>query len=89
MSNVEIINSACCELAATGLINTMVKDGVNTPAEGIYTKNVWKKRGYRVAEFEKPIAVLPIWVFCKRKDGKRRMCRVRAHFYKASQVVAI
>ena len=89
MSNVEIINRVRCELGAKGLIKTTVKDGVNTPAEGIYTKNAWKKRGYRVDESEAPIAVIPIWVFCRRKDDKHGMCRVRAHFYKASQVVAI
>lgn len=89
MTNHQIITQAKCELAASGRIRTMEKDGVTVPAEGIYTKNVWKKRGYRVDVSEEPIAVIPIWVFCRRKDDKHGMCRVRAHFYKASQVVAI
>ena len=89
MTNHQIIAKTKCELAAFGRICTTEKDGFTVPAEDIYTKNVWKKRGYHVRESEEPIAVVPIWVFCKGSEGKAKMCRVRAHFYKASQVIKI
>ena len=89
MTNVEIIASARTELAANGKIRTTVKDGVAVPAENIYTKNAWKKLGYRVREGESPLATIPIWVFCKGENPDARMCRVKSHFFKADQVVAI
>lgn len=89
MTNHQIITKVKCELAAFGRISTTEKDGIAVPAEGIYTKNVWKKRGYYVCESEVPIAVVPIWVFCKGGEGKAKMCRVKASFYKASQVTKI
>lgn len=87
MTNFAIINNARTVLA---------QEGVITSTEGIYTKNAWRRRGYKVNKDESPIITLPIFVFAPNKANKDgtlrkggRMLCVRANFYKMSQVTEI
>lgn len=87
MRNIEIVERA---------ITTLAEEGVIMATEGIYTKNAWRRQGYKVNKEESPIITLPIFVFapkraCKEetlKKGGRMLC-VRANFYKMSQVTKI
>lgn len=87
MRNIDIVARAMTALATEGKI---------TATEGIYTKNAWRRQGYKVNKEESPIITLPIFVFapkraCKEetlKKGGRMLC-VRANFYKMSQVTKI
>lgn len=75
----------------------LVKSGVLSKNENIYTKNLWKKQGHRVNKDEKPITTLPIYIYVPHKvydkDGNCtkvcKMLNVKASFYKISQVSPI
>lgn len=85
MSNKNRINKAREELVAYGII---------ARGEDIYTKNTWRKMGYKVGKAEMPITTVPLYIYAPHKvydkNGKyvkkSKMLFVRANFYKASQV---
>ena len=87
MRNIQIIERA---------ISTLAEEGVITETERIYTKNAWRRKGYRVNNEETPIVTLPIFVCTPSKVNRGdkqakhgRMLCVRANFYKMSQVTKI
>lgn len=87
MRNSYIIEKAKSEL---------VSDGIIRSDEGIFTKNSWRKMGYRVKKEENPIVTLPIHIcipFTEYRNGVqvqvRRMLGVRANFYTSYQVSEI
>lgn len=85
MNNKYRINKARQELA---------KNGIIAENENIYTKNAWRKMGYKVNKEETPITKVPIYVYAPHKvydkNGKyiktNKMLGVWAQFYKQSQV---
>ncbi len=85
-NNKKIISARCMELANHGLIS---KD------EGIFTKKVWRSKGYKVNKDETPITMIPIRIIVPRKaypfEGARKRnlyipMTVNAKFYSKSQV---
>ncbi|MEE0264006.1 MAG: hypothetical protein UD936_00110 [Acutalibacteraceae bacterium] len=77
--------------------NKLVQIGTLKSNENIYTKNVWRKKGYKVSKGENPIAIIPIYIYVPHKvydkDGNCtkvcKMLNVKASFYKISQVSPI
>lgn len=88
MNNMCRINKAKEKLAANGII---------AENENIYTKNIWRKMGYKVNKEETPITTEFIYVYAPHKvyDEKGqyiktyKMLGVWAQFYKQSQVTEI
>lgn len=88
MNNMYRINKAKEKLAANGII---------AENENIYTKNIWRKMGYKVNKEETPITTEFIYVYAPHKvydeNGKyiktNKMLGVWAQFYKQSQVTEI
>lgn len=88
MNNKFTINKARDELAQSGIISEN---------ENIYTKNTWRRMGYKVNTDETPITTLPIYVYAPHavydEDGNyvrtSNMLYVWANFYKQSQVTEI
>lgn len=88
MNNKFRINKARVELAQSGII---------AENENIYTKNAWRRMGYKVRKEETPITIIPIYVYAPHKVydengkfvGTSNMLYVWANFYKQSQVTEI
>ena len=96
MRNIEIVTKAMTALAAEGTISSITRNDTIIPTEGIYTKNAWRRKGFRVNKEESPIVTLPIFIYTpntvSKGDGQTkrgRMLCVRANFYKMSQVTEI
>lgn len=75
----------------------LVKSGLLTPDDELFTKNAWRKRGCKVNKGENPITIIPIYVFAPHKVYDKcgnctkvfKMLNVKANFYKNSQVSPI
>ena len=96
MKNQDIIQRNLFALAEKGMIESRFEDGVCVPVEGIFTKNAWRKQGFKVNSGETPLVSIPIYILVpnstkteKEPEKKHKMILVTANFYKFSQVSAI
>ena len=88
MKNITVISKRKSELFQIGILEKN---------ESIYTKNAWRKRGYKVNKDEKPITIIPIYIFAPHKVYDKngnctkvcKMLHVKANFYKEAQVSPI
>lgn len=75
----------------------LVKSGLLTKTDELFTKNAWRKRGHRVNKGETPITQLTIYIYAPHnvydEEGKctkiYKTIPVKANFYKNSQVSII
>lgn len=78
-------------------IAALVDAGILRGYEFIYTKNAWRKMGYKVNKDENPITTIPIYIYAPHKsydkEGNRltvkKLLNVKANFYTLSQVTEI
>ena len=86
-------NSISIEKAKTKLFN----EGVIGISEDIYTKNGWRKQGYKVEKDASPVTTVPLYIYAPhnvydkngRVIGKKKMLFVWANFDTQSQVTEI
>ena len=95
MKNQDIIKRNLFALAEQGMIESRLEDGVCVPVEGIFTKNAWRKQGFKVNSGETPLVSIPIYILVpnstkteKEPEKKHKMILVNANIYKFSQVSA-
>ena len=75
----------------------LIKSGLLTETDELFTKNAWRKRGRKVNKDESPVTSLIIHIYAPHnvydEDGKcTKVCKtipVKANFYKNSQVSII
>lgn len=83
-------NKMSIAIAKSKLLN----EGIINSGEDIYTKNEWRKQGYKVDKDTTPIATVPLYIYAPHNVydkngkviGKKKMLFVWANFYKQSQV---
>ena len=80
MSNERIIAKAKAELIENNLIGA---------DEDIFTRRVWRDKGFKVNKWETPIATLPISICVKSTNEENKMIPVHANFYTRKQVKEI
>lgn len=76
---------------------TLAAEGVIAENEDIYTKRVWRTKGYRVNREATPVTQIPIYVYAPHnvydEKGKfvktAKMLGVWANFYTMAQVTEI
>ena len=75
----------------------LVAEGIIAETEDIYTKGVWRTKGYRVNKEATPVTTIPIYIYAPHDiyDEKgifvktAKMLGVNASFYTISQVTEI
>lgn len=76
----------------------LFNEGVINISEDIYTKNGWRKQGYKVDKDAVPVTTVPLYIYAPhnvydKKNGKvigkKKMLFVWANFYTQSQVTEI
>ena len=87
----------CNKIAIKKAKETLAAAGVITENEDLFTKNVWRKMGFRVNKEEIPVTKIPIFVYAPHNiyddEGNviktAEMLEVNASFYTLSQVTEI
>lgn len=87
----------CNKIAIKKAKETLAAEGVITETEDLFTKNVWRKMGFRVNKEAIPVTKIPIFVYAPHNiyddEGNivktAEMLEVNASFYTISQVTEI